>query len=478
MELPSRIIKNSTIYLITQVISIVVVFLYTVYMTRYLSPYYYGIITFGLSMIGIFQIFTDLGLNTLMTREISRDKSQNLIYFSNFITIKIFLSALIFLPTLLIIKILNYSGVAVYVLLVLMLSMVLTTFSTAFYALFQSYEKLEYQSAAIFFTNILTLIGVLIAIHYELNVVAFAFIYLFVGVFSLVYCILIAYKNFILPKILIDLTFWKEKLKLALRFGLIGIFTTIYIWIDSSMLFFIQGSAATGFYGAAYRIILALVFIPTAINLAVFPVMSILHTKSKDSLQILTERYFKYMLIVGIPIGISITILAPEIIIFLYGKAYANSILIFQILIWALVFIFASASFIQFFTSTNRELVFTKITGIWMVLNVILNLLLIPNYSYIGASVNTLITEFGVAFLLILAYTRTITGFNKRNFFILLSKIIIATTIIGIFVWIFQFINLLILIVLTIVLYLIISYLIGIIDQYDIEVIMNFLHRK
>lgn len=443
-------------------------------MARYLGPNNYGILSYGFSLIGIFGIFTDLGLNTLMTREIARDKSKNLKYFNNFITMKVVLVFLVFVAAF-ILSLVSYSVETMYVILILMLSLVFTSFSNAFYSLFQAYEKLEYQSFMVFLSCILTLIGVLVAIHYELNVVAFAFVYLLVGVFSLIYCLVIAYNNFILPKVTIDLDFWKKNIKIALGFGFISIFATIYVWIDSSMLFWIKGSEATGLYGAAYRLVLALLFIPTAVNTAVFPVMSRLHINSTSSLKKITERYFKFMMIIGIPLAVGLTLVAPKIIILLYGKGYINSVLSLQILIWATVFTFANAAFAEFFQSTNRQLVVTKITGLWMIGNIILNLILIPKYSYIGASINTLITEFGVALLLILAYN-AIYVIEKKRMFFLISKIIIASVFMGIFIWIFQFLNLFLLIILAITFYLTISYLIKTIDQDDIEIIKNIRH--
>jgi O-antigen/teichoic acid export membrane protein len=461
MESSSRVVKNTTL-------------LYYIYMARYLGPNNYGILSYGFSLIGIFGIFTDLGLNTLMTREIARDKSKNLKYFNNFITMKVVLVFLVFVAAF-ILSLVSYSVETMYVILILMLSLVFTSFSNAFYSLFQAYEKLEYQSFMVFLSCILTLIGVLVAIHYELNVVAFAFVYLLVGVFSLIYCLVIAYNNFILPKVTIDLDFWKKNIKIALGFGFISIFATIYVWIDSSMLFWIKGSEATGLYGAAYRLVLALLFIPTAVNTAVFPVMSRLHINSTSSLKKITERYFKFMMIIGIPLAVGLTLVAPKIIILLYGKGYINSVLSLQILIWATVFTFANAAFAEFFQSTNRQLVVTKITGLWMIGNIILNLILIPKYSYIGASINTLITEFGVALLLILAYN-AIYVIEKKRMFFLISKIIIASVFMGIFIWIFQFLNLFLLIILAITFYLTISYLIKTIDQDDIEIIKNIRH--
>jgi O-antigen/teichoic acid export membrane protein len=471
MEQAPTIVRNTTIFFVAQVASYLLTLIYYIYMARYLGPDNFGILSFGLSLIGIFGIFTDLGLNTLMTREIARDKFKASKYFSNIISIKLLLALIIFTSSFLICFF--YSGETIYVILILVLSLVFTTFSNSFYSLFQAYEKLKYQSFMTFFVSFLTLIGVLIAVFYKFNVIAFASIYLSVGIISLIYCLVIAYKNFILPKIIVNLNFWKKIIEVALGFGLISIFATVYVWIDSSMLFLFQGSEATGLYGAAYRIVLALLFIPTAINAAVFPVLSRLYENSEDSLKKIIERYFNYMLIVGVPLGVGGSLLAPNIIILFYGTDYVNSILSFQILIWATVFTFTNAAFVQFFQSTNRQLVVTKITGLWMIGNIVLNLILIPEYSYMGASISTAITELGVALLLIIVYNKTKYTFDKREFLIKLFKIIIASIIMGIFIWGFHFLNFFILIVLAIIIYLIVSYLFKIIDQDDIKIIKN-----
>lgn len=478
MGLMNRMVKNSTVFFTTQLVSYLFIFLYNIYSARYLGPDSFGILTFGLSLISIFGIFTDLGLNTLMTREIARDNSKAWKYLSNFITIKCVLICLLFIFTFLLLKLLDYSGITVYVILILMISLIFTTLSGSFYSLFQAYEKLEYQSLTVLLVSILTLIGVLLAIYYQLDVVAFAFIYLVAGLINLILVMLVAHRNYILPKIVIEPDFWKRNIKIALGFGLIGIFTTIYLWIDSSMLFFIQGNEATGLYGASYKFVYALLFIPIAINMAVFPVMSRFYNTTKDHLKIITEKYFKYMLTVALPMGVAVTLLAPQIILFLYGSEYFNSILILQILIWGTVFTFLNAAFVQFFQSTNRELVVTKITGIWMILNILLNLILIPQYSYIGASINTLITEFGVAIFLMVVYNRTEYMFGKRKFIILIFKIIVASIGVGIFIWAFQFLNLFILIILAAILYLAIAYLIKIIDEDDIRLLKNLLNPE
>ena len=122
-------------------------------------------------------------------------------------------------------------------------------------------------------------------------------------------------------------------------------------------------------------------------------------------------------------------------------------------------------------------MVVTKITGICMIENVLLNLILIPTFSYVGASISTLLTEFSVAILLIVIFSRTRYVMDKKDFYIALFKIIMASLLMGIFVLLLRFLNLFILIIISAIFYFIISYLLKLIDQEDFNIITNSFTR-
>ena len=108
-----------------------------------------------------------------------------------------------------------------------------------------------------------------------------------------------------------------------------------------------------------------------------------------------------------------------------------------------------------------------------MIVNITLNYLLIPKFSYIAASFNTLITEFIIlALVMIMAYR---AGYiSKRKKLIADStKITISALIMGLFIWEFKDLNLLILIIISSAIYLIILWIIGGLDSEDIEIIKN-----
>jgi O-antigen/teichoic acid export membrane protein len=239
------------------------------------------------------------------------------------------------------------------------------------------------------------------------------------------------------------------------------------------MLSFMQGNQAVGLYNAAYRIVLLLLFIPSVINIAIFPVMSRLYGSSRGALKKIVEKYFKLMILLGIPIGVGVTLLASQIINIIFGKAYLESTPALQILIWATVCTFANAAFVQLFQSTNKQILMTKVTFIGMIVNITLNLILIPKFSYIAASFNTLITEFLLLTMVLILVNRS--GYLVKGKILSLDviKIIISSLIMGMFIWLFKDLNLFILIFASAFLYLIVVLALKGINSEDINIIKN-----
>ena len=471
MNTVQRIAKNTGVLLISQIVSYIIGFFFIMYTARYLGAAGFGILSFALAFTGIFGVFSDLGLSTLTIRDVARDKSLAGKYLGNIAVMKIILVVITFGLIAITINLLGYPEQTIKVVYLVALSIIFSAFSGMFNSIFQAYEKMEYQSIGHILSSILMLSGALFAISQGFSVVEFASVYFIVSAVVLGYNFIVCVRKFVLPKIEVDFSFWKPTIKEALPFGLSGIFITIYYWIDSVMLSLMKGNEVVGWYNAPYRLIVVLLFIPSIINIVVFPTMSRFHISSQNSLNLMTKKYFKFMLVIGIPIGVGTTLLADKVILLIFGTEYTQSIIALQILIWAMVFIFANAAFVRLFESINKQIIVTKITGICMIENIILNLLIIPRFSYIGASITTVITELTiVTFVLIFAYK---TGYSvqRREFLTNISKVTIASLIMGVFIWELRSLNLLILVLLSTSLYIGILYLIGGINKEDIELL-------
>jgi len=476
MSTARTIAKNTSVIFIANIIGYIVGFFTVMYTARYLGADNFGILSVALSFTGIFGVISDLGLGSLTTREVARDKSLLNKYVGNTIIIKTVLAIFTLLLIFLIVNLIGYPQQIINAIYIIAVTIIIGVFSGISSSIFQAYEKMEYQAISIILSSVLVLLGSLFVIYQGFNVIAFAFVYLSVSLALSGYSFIVYSLKFGLPKIDIDLNFWKPLIKEALPFGLTGISGMIYTYIDSLLLSIIKGNEAVGFYSAAYRIMLVLLFVPNAVNVAIFPPMSRLYgSSSRSSLRLMHEKYFKFMIITGIPLGVGTTLLADKIILLIFGIGYKQSIIALQILIWTMVFTFVGAAFVRVFEATNKQLIVTKISGFCVVVNILLNLVLIPKFSYIGASVATVLTEiilvtsiFGISYKV---------GFGIRFKKILdnVLKIIFASLFMSIFILYFKNMNLLILAPLSTLVYFATLYVVRGIDDEDIYIIKQVL---
>lgn len=388
--------------------------------------------SFALAFTGIFSIFSDWGLATLTVRAVARDKSLTRKYIGNIAVIKIVLVVVTFGLIALAINLLGYPEQTITVVYLIALSIIFGSFSNMFYSIFQAYEKMEFVSIGQLLSSALMISGAFFAISQGFSVVGFSFIYFVVSIIVLMYSWAICVWKFVNLRTEVDLSFWKVIIKDTLPFGFSAFFVSIYLWINTVMLSIMKGDVVVGWYSAAYRLVYVLLFIPSAYFSSIYPIMSRLYTTSEHSLKIGYEYSFRYMMIIAIPIGIGTTLLADKIILLIYGVEFVSSIIALQILIWAIFSSYLSHAPLFLLYSINKQKIYTYVVFVCMILNIILNIILIPKMSYIGAGVATLITEF-TAFLLLFSYIKTRQLGSPVSFRFLL-KIIICALFLGLFI--------------------------------------------
>ena len=471
MSTARRIAKNTTILFISQIISYILIFFYTIYIARYLGAEGYGTLSFALAFSGIFSILADLGLSTLTVREIARDKSLAKKYLGNALLIKIILAFLTFGLIALFVNLLDYPQETINVVYFISLSTISTSMFGIFYSIFQAYEKMEYQSLGQILSSILMFFGVLIGPYLGFDVIGFSILYFISNVIVLGYSFFICSWKFLIPKIEYDKYFWKTIIKESLPFGLTSVSIMLYTYIDSVLLSIMEGNEVVGWYNAAYKLVLFLVVIPTTINITIFPSMSKFHISSQDSLKLINEKYFKLMIITGIPLGVATTLLSDKIILLIFGAGYTQSIIALQILIWTIVFTFGGASFVRLLEATNKQLILTKITGISVIINIALNLILIPKFSFVGASIATILTEIILVSIVIKINYKLGYGIPTKKILNNLLKISFASLIMGLVIIYLKNLNLLSLSILAILTYSVTLLAVKGIDNKDIKII-------
>ena len=462
MNTARRITFNFLSLMSAEVISKVLQIFIFIYLARTFGKDGFGIFSFGLSFAFIIVIIANFGLSALLVREISRNKRLVSKYLSNALVSKIFLSIITFFLTYVFLNIMDYPPETKIVAYILVIFAIIQSFTDLFYSIFQAFEKMYFDSIIKVLRMIILITLIYYAIKNDLGLVTSSLIFPITEIFILLIAATIVYTKF--TKISFEFTykFSKSLLKKSSLFCLTIGFVGIYTYIDSVMLSKIRSTTEVGIYAAAANIIIALIFIPMMYGNAIYPVISRFFISSKSSLKYAYERSFKYMLILGLPISAGVYILSDKIISIVYGSEYFASVAVLSILSWYLFLRFLNVVSGFTLASINKQSSRVLSQGIAVLINIILNLIFIPKYGFIGAAIATVITE--IAFFIIYMHFITKYGLGVKLTRIFV-KPIIATAIM---IFALSFIgNLFISIVLGIIVYVIALLALGTIDKED-----------
>jgi len=168
----------------------------------------------------------------------------------------------------------------------------------------------------------------------------------------------------------------------------------IYMRIDQIMLSEMVNDYEVGTYSAALKLSEIWYIIPAIICNSFFP--SIIEAKklSQKNYFRRIQKLFDILLLISLLIAVFVTLFSSLIIDVLYGDQYKNAAIILAIHIWTAVFVFLGVGSSNFFIIENLQIKGLTRTVLGAVLNIILNLILIPKFLAVGAAVATLISQF------------------------------------------------------------------------------------
>lgn len=399
-SIKQTIFKNTFWIASANFISKLLKFILIVYVIRLLGATDYGKFSFALAFISLFVIFYDFGLSNIITKEFSQEEGEKKKKeFFSVVSLKIILSLITLVLIITGSFLITSDFVIRKTILILAIFTLIGSFSDTIYAFFRARQKMEYESWAIILETLVVFgLGFLVIFKFP-SIINLSYGYLLSALVSLVFVFIIfSFKLFPL-KIYWDRVVWKKFLIMSWPLALVGLFSTIYVYIDSVMMGYWGQILETGWYNAAYRIINTVTVPMGFIALSFFPVLSKLFRESKERFQNVWNFQMELMIMLVIPLIMGGVILAPEIIIFAYGESFFPSILVFQILILINGPIFLSSPLGSALIIYNQQKKMFLITFLGALMNIILNLILIPKFSLYGAAVATLITYVFLMFL-------------------------------------------------------------------------------
>lgn len=433
-----RVAKNTLALIIGTIISKLCLVIFFAIAARYMGAVGLGKYTFTISFTALFAVLGDMGLSTLAIKEVSRNRALINKYLGNILILKIILSAITVGIIFIAINYLNYPQDTTKAVYFIGIGVFFSSISVALRWCFQAFQVMEYETLLMIAEGLLLLGISLGALYIGGGLIGLSYAYLLTYLIIFIISFFITIKKFAKPKFEINFDLWKYIMRATLPIGAMSIFTTIYINADTVLLSLMRGDETVGWYNAAYKLVNFIRFLPAMFLFAVFPAMSEFYKTSIKSLKIIFRKSIQYMFLLILPIGIGTTILSYKIISIFFGEDFSPAAPVLKILIWLTILFPLSGLGINCLIAMDKQKISTLIVAIGLIINLILNLILIPKFSYIGSAIAIVAAGFlmTATSLLFISRNLEINIFTSQLF-----KIIVASLIMGVFTWLIQDFN-------------------------------------
>lgn len=408
-EVSTRIAKNISILMVSQLATWALSLLLMVFLPRYLGPATVGVYYLAISVWTIIGMFVTFGTDVLLMKEVSRDTENLSKLFSTILLVRLLLFVVGFAIAMAALPALQYPGETVLIIGLTGFSFLVWQFVDVCQASLQGLERMEYIAYGTIANKLVSTLGSIALLVAGWGIYAVVLMLLVAGLVNLL--IQFVYLNR-LHRLPFQFRFAEAVYSLRAGFPYLmsRIFLVVYMQIDVIIISLFVSSEAVGWYGTADQLFGSLLFIPTVFVSALFPVFARLHKTDTGALAKLMSKSIDIMLLCSIPIGLGMILLADPAIQLLFGANYAGSAPVLAVLGIVLILTYQNTLLGQFLISIDRQNSWTLVMAVAAVATIPLDMVLIPwcqsvfGNGAIGGALAFVVTELAmmVAGLLLL----------------------------------------------------------------------------
>ena len=381
----SRIARNTILQAVGAAVSYLATLAFFVVLARELGDVGFGDFTFALS-IGVLVSVSALGTDYAITREVARDRERLHQVFWNSVAIRLCFGALGIAVAVGATWLAGYNAEIVAATAILSAATGIAVLAQATQAALRGYEDMAPIGAAWaiqrFFTAVVG--GAVVLVGGGL--IAAAWVYFVGAMIGLVYSSAVLLHRHVRPRLAISWQRSRALIGTSIPLAVGNVMVLVLGRLDVVILSALNGNAAVGIYGAAYRLFEGTAFFSTLFGLSAYPALSRLGRDTRPTIGEAYEKGCKALGVILVPVGVGLILFAEPIVSLLYGSEYSDSVTVLRLLggatpLWGLL------TFTMFvLAAVGQQKVIGWVLAVGVAVNVALNLALIPPYSVDGAA--------------------------------------------------------------------------------------------
>lgn len=391
-----------------------------VWLARYLGPEAFGLLSFALAMTAVFAVLAGLGLHDVLVRECVTCADRRGEILGTALVLHLLGSLVSWAAIVLIVQLVGPAHTDMQALIIIVSAGLLVQASCVTRAWFEA--RVQARPVVLLEISAFLVVSVLRCALIVLQ----APIMMFAWLIALEACLvslglLVLFNKRVRPATGFSISSEQalHLLRSAWPLMVSGLAIMVYARTDQLMLGHLIDPAAVGLYSVALWLSEGWYILPIIIVSSVFPgLLRAGSAESNASRPVIDsddmQRLLDWLASMGLALAATITVLAPWLIILLFGAAYASAVVVLQLHVWSMVFVFLGVAGHKWLLAERLQHLFLYRTLLGAGLNIALNLLLIPRYGIVGAAVATLITQavVSVGFDALHARTRLLFSLN------------------------------------------------------------------
>ena len=469
LNLTQKIAYNAASSTIARIIDTAITLFIVAIVTRYLGPDGFGDYITVVTFVYIFSVIADLGLYSIVVREISRKGADEENIVNNAFTLRVTAGFFILGSAYFISLLFPYSEETRYGIIVAAIGFWILSNSQVLIGLFQKHLAMDKVAFSEVIGRTIQLVFVLVFVFY-----GFGFLYIilavFLGAVFNFFFILYFASRYIKVRLKFNFILWKKILKQSSSLAVSAILVLIYFKLDTIFLSVMKTSKDVGVYGISYKIMENLIFFPSMIVGLAMPIMSKHIFSNKPKFESVAQKTLNLLIVILVPVAIGTAAVSHKIIKLIAGSGFDDSPSVLNILMIALCFIFLGALFSNIIIAANKQKHLAQIYFVGMIFNIAANIIFIPQYSYFGAAATTAATEILVTILMVFVIRKTV-GYTPS--FTIFYKAAASSLMMASVLYYFTYLNIFYLISIGTAIYITAIYLLGGISQEDIKKLLK-----
>jgi O-antigen/teichoic acid export membrane protein len=390
-----EIFKNAAFGSVSNIINLGSGLFLTLMIANYLGAGKLGLYAMVISLASIVFVVTNMGIQTILIREVSRDRSLISKYLSNSLGIRLFVSLPVGVSFCYLFgHLFDYGSISTSLTLIAAFYVAFSGLIIIVNGLFQALGKFNFQLWLTLASKVILLGIIFWQLTHDKGLET---IMMTLMLIQLATCVtgLMVISILICPvKVSTDGKFWKSYISESFPLMLAGTTETINLKVDTILMGSMRNDLDTGHYTAAYNIYLGIMILPYALLTSFFPTFTrTIHTSKEEGWQIF-QKMFWVVGAVATVLGAIVSLISEEMIQLLYsGGDFSASVMPLKILCYGLPFLLLNRLCSYALMSIGKQILIFYASAIGSLFNITANIILIPIYSGVGAAFTTIATE-------------------------------------------------------------------------------------